>query len=94
MTYDKFAQALMHRPQSCSFEWSPQNIGKRRESKTVDVPFTLTYEPDDLNKQKAAATLKPFETDGWVGHPEDLLNHRNRVKGEVEAYRVHFTRYV
>lgn len=93
-THANFARALMHQPASCKFEWSPQNVGKTHEHKSEVVPFNLTYDPEDETRVRAAVALKPFEKDGWVGRLEDLLNHRNRVKGEVEAYQVHFHRYV
>ena len=94
LSYSNFASALMRIPAPCRFEWHPENIGKKREIKTEIVPFTLTYDSENQNRERAKAALKPFEKDWWVGHPEDLLSHRNRVKGEVEAYQVSFIRYV
>ena len=92
-----FANALMHRPSPCQFEWNPQQVGKRQEYKTEKVPFKYTYQRDAQFEADVDKALLPFEVDGWKARRADVGNHRCKTEDgstEQETYLVHFYRWV
>ncbi len=66
------------------------HVGRPAESKRVAIPvdrLALRRDPS-----LAAALLAPYEVDGWVGMPDDLMNYnRSDRKG---AANVRFFRHV
>jgi len=72
----------------CTFDLCPQNVGMKREVKTVDVESKWT---SSRNEPKARAELSKYEVDGWVGRLDDMFNRHRRTK---TGYNVTFIRFV
>jgi len=95
-----FANALMHRPSPCEFEWRPAHVGLKQEHKTEQVAFRATYIHHAQERvEEITKALKPFEVDGWKARHADVGNYRDRCKTkegttEEETYLVHFYRWV
>lgn len=90
ITMHDFMLALTGRADlPCHFELSPDHVGKQRQTKMEEVPFSQ-------GKQSQADAAKPFEVDGWKAYYSDIGNHHNLVRYENGGaiYRVTFTRFV
>jgi hypothetical protein len=70
------------------------------ETRVVFLPKPTTHEPynRERDRARAEAALKPYETDGWRGRADDLLNMHRRnsdLHGNGgDYYNVHFWRYL
>jgi hypothetical protein len=92
MDAESFAQALFARAYTRfkEAEAFTKYTGMKCEHKTEIVPFVSK---DYKNRKlEAAAALKPFEIDGWMGYVNDIGNHH--LGSEKTGYRVKFHRYV
>lgn len=81
------------RTTDCTVEVWPNThlLGTRREGKTVCVPFTPSTYERKTSAEEAEAALKPYETDGWKGQADDLLNHHRATNN---GFTVFFHRFV
>ena len=72
-------------------------LGKKRENKTVFVPYGAPSNSHTHTKGEAAQKLlEPFEVDGWKGRAKDLSNShmwRRDEQGNAGAL-VSFSRYI
>lgn len=72
-------------------------VGTISEHKEEFVPHNPNKraQMDEARTDEEAASLFPFEVDGWIGRTSDLRNfHRNLTVDMVNGYRVTFTRNV
>jgi hypothetical protein len=92
----EFAQAVTgHGRCECELEVRGlEYVGMLYEHKQEEITFRGRYGNCADFETDAAATLAPYEADGWRGRPSDLRNMHNRVAGKSDTYRVHFFRYV
>lgn len=94
--YAEFAQALTGMGgMPCDVEtWPDAPIGKRLETKAILVP-RLDVSNWAERKERAREALVPYETDGWRGCDDDMLNsHRWVRNADGDWSRVTFRRYV
>jgi hypothetical protein len=91
---EQFATMLFSSPASCEVtRWPNAPIGLVRQSKTEFVPFSVTRKYKD--REKVKRFLKPFETDGWEGYPDDLFNENRLTEQDGKrGYMVTFSRHV
>ena len=70
-------------------------IGKKLESKEILIPRVNDI-PWNERHQRVNEALVPYETEGWRGRTDDMLNHHRWCKDAEghECSRVVFHRYV
>lgn len=95
--YAEFTQALTGLGGvSCDIEaYLDAPVGKRLETREILVPqLTDTYKNDA--EARARMALVPYETEGWQGQDNDMLNSHRWTTDENgnPCSNVHFRRYV
>lgn len=77
--------------QPCEVEWRPEQLGRKREHKTVTVPSPKVYvEGRKKRSEYARKHLAAFEVDGWRAYPDDLWNsHKSTRDGQLVVFERH-----
>lgn len=88
---ENFCNLLTNRQCECEAEVRPDNIGKRIEVKTEQVPAVGVWIKEEDRAAEARKAFAPFEVDGWKGCVSDLFNHH---RGSGSTRNVTFTRHV
>ncbi len=81
---------------NCELETRGLNfVGMKREVKEewIAVPEKFSLMKESNKKELAKELITPFEVEGWMGRPDDMLNHYN-FNYDEKKYKVTFTRYV
>lgn len=89
LSLEDFAKTLTNSYMDCEYELRGiQNVGKKLETKTENVPLNDPYMTTDEARLEA---LKPFEVDGWKARESDISNHHRYQKDSIS---VTFSRFV
>jgi len=75
-------------------EWRIVNLGKKRETKTVQV--LVPDGPWETRNERARVAIAEHEVDGWRGNVSDATNHHRQGKKADGGYyyNVDFVRFV